>query len=312
MTRYSIAVHGGAGTILRKNLTPEMEKEYADGLEQSVKAGHAILARGGSALDAVEAALVVLEDNPLFNAGRGAVFNHDGSHELDASIMDGRTLAAGAAACVWNVKNPVKLARTIMEKSPHVMLFGKGAEAFARQQDIAFEPDEYFFTQHRYEQWQELRDSTRVELDHTESTKFGTAGAVALDSHGNLAAATSTGGMTNKQFNRVGDTPVIGAGTYADNASCAVSCTGHGEYFIRAVAAYDVSCLMRYRGLNLREACEQVVLDKLVKMGGEGGLIAVDRDGNAALVFNTEGMYRAWQIGDETIQTGIYKEQVIR
>jgi beta-aspartyl-peptidase (threonine type) len=312
MAKHTIAVHGGAGTILRKHLTPELEKEYADGLEQAVKAGHAILSREGSALDAVETALMVLEDNPLFNAGKGAVFNHSGTHELDASIMDGSTLAAGAVTCVKNVKNPVSLARLVMEKSPHVMLCGIGAEAFAREQGIIFEPDEYFYTEQRYTQWIDLKNTTRVELDHTENTKFGTAGAVALDMHGNLAAATSTGGMTNKQFNRIGDTPIIGAGTYANNETCAISCTGHGEFFIRAVVAHDVASLMAYAGLSLREACEKVVLEKLVKLGGEGGLIAADKEGNVALVFNSEGMYRAWQVGDEKIQIGIYRDQVIR
>jgi L-asparaginase / beta-aspartyl-peptidase len=312
MANYSIAVHGGAGTILKKDLTPELEKEYADGLEKAVKAGNEVLAREGTALDAVETALIVLEDNPLFNAGRGAVFTHSGTHELDASIMEGKTLAAGAVTCVRNVKNPVSLARKVMEKSEHVMLCGIGAESFAREEGILFETDEYFFTEQRYNQWQDLRETRQVQLDHTESTKFGTAGAVALDKHGNVAAATSTGGMTNKQFNRIGDTPIIGAGTYANNDSCAISCTGHGEFFIRAVAAYDVACLMEYNGLSLKEACEKVVLDKLVKLGGEGGLIGVDAKGNVALVFNTEGMYRAWQVGDGKVQIGIYKDQVIR
>jgi beta-aspartyl-peptidase (threonine type) len=311
MKKYSIAVHGGAGTILKKDLTPELERDYAHGLQNAIKAGHSILSKKGSALDAVEKALMVLEDNPLFNAGKGAVFNHSGGHELDASIMDGSTLAAGAVTCVKNVKNPIALARLVMEKSQHVLLCGEGAEAFAHEQGVIFESDEYFFTEQRYQQWQDLMHTDRVELDHTENTKFGTAGAVALDIHGNVAAATSTGGMTNKQFNRIGDTPIIGSGTYANNATCAISCTGHGEFFIRSVVAHDVSALMEYAGLSLRDACEKVVLDKLVKIGGEGGLIAVDREGNVSLVFNSEGMYRAWQVEDEKIQIGIYRDQVI-
>lgn len=290
----AIAIHGGAGTILRSTMTPQLQTEYEAGLRAALAAGYGVLSAGGSSIDAVAAAVVSLEDFPLFNAGKGAVFNNVGQHELDAAIMSGKGLEAGAACGVAHVKNPVLLARAIMDHSGHVALCGLGAEQYARLQGLAMEPDEYFYTAQRYQQWQEALAEDRVQLDHTEK-KFGTVGAVALDADGNLAAATSTGGMTNKKYGRMGDSPVIGAGTYANNNTCAISCTGHGELFMRSVVAYDISCLMEYKGLSLREACQIVVHEKLVRIGGEGGLIAIDRDGNIELPFNSEGMYRGYQ-----------------
>ena len=291
MSDFSIAIHGGAGTILKSALTEEKENNFRKGLQDALDAGYLVLSSGGNALDAVQAAVVSLEDAPFFNAGRGSVFTHDEKHEMDASIMDGSTLSAGAVTGIRNVRNPVLLARAVMDKSEFVILSGKGAEEFAKSIQLPFESDEYFFTQFRYDQLKEIINSEKTVLDHTEK-KFGTVGAVALDSHGNLAAATSTGGMTNKRYGRIGDTPVIGAGTYANNKTCAISCTGHGEYFLRSVVAYDISCLMEYKGMSLQQACEKVVMEKLVSMGGEGGLVAVDRKGNHALIFNSAGMYR--------------------
>jgi beta-aspartyl-peptidase (threonine type) len=255
------------------------------------------LRQGGAAVDAVIAAIAAMEDNPLFNAGRGAVFTKKGVHEMDACIMRGDTKEAGAVCGVAGVKNPVKLARAVMERSGHVLLSGQGAEEFGRAQGMEFADEAYFYTQQRYDQWQQALKEDRVQLDHSDK-KFGTVGAVALDAFGNLAAATSTGGMTNKKFGRVGDSPVPGAGTYANNATCAISCTGHGELFLRAVVAHDISCLMEYRGLSLQEACDLVVQDKLVKIGGEGGLVAVDTNGRIAMPFNSEGMYRACRSAD--------------
>ncbi len=306
-TKYGIAIHGGAGTLLRSSMTSEKEKEYLTGLEDALKAGYNVLQNGGSSLDAVEAAVISLEDCPLFNAGKGSVFNHIGKHEMDASIMYGKTLQAGAVSGVSNIKNPVKLAKAIMQQSEHVMMSGAGAETFAGQQGLATADDDYFFNDFRYQQWQEIKDSDTIQLDHSDK-KFGTVGAVALDKSGNLAAATSTGGMTNKKFGRVGDTPIIGAGTYANNNTCAISCTGHGELFIRSVVAYDISCLIEYKGLTLQEACDVLVHDKLIKIGGEGGLIGIDKYGNIALPFNSEGMYRGYWIGGEKPVISIYKD----
>lgn len=306
MGKIVIAVHGGAGTILKSLMTPEKESAYQRALHEAMDAGYALLDRGGSSLDAVEAAVMSLEDCPLFNAGRGAVFTHEGTHEMDASIMEGKSLKAGAVAAIRNVRNPVQLARTVMERSEHVLLIGSGAETFAKRMDLRFETDDYFFTKERYDQLLEIRDSGTTQLDHASEKKFGTVGAVALDQHGNLAAATSTGGMTNKFFGRVGDTPVIGAGTYADNKTCAVSCTGHGEFFLRAVVAYDISRLMEYKGLKLEEACSFVVKDKLVSLGGEGGVIAVDAEGNHCLAFNSDGMYRGIRNSDGDSVVSIY------
>ncbi len=305
--KIAIAVHGGAGTILRSEMTKEKEATYRKGLSDALNDGYKILEKGGSSLDAVTVAVQSLEDFPLFNAGKGSVFTHDGKHEMDASIMRGDTLEAGAVAGVQGLRNPVLAARAVMEKSEHVLLFGKGAEEFAKAQGLKFEDEKYFYDEYRYQQWQLALKEDRIVLDHTSEKKFGTVGAVALDANGNLAASTSTGGMTNKRFNRVGDSPVIGAGTYANNATCAISCTGHGEYFLRAVLAYDVSCLMEYKGCTLQQACDIVVKDKLVKLGGEGGLIALDANGSICLSFNSEGMYRGFRTIDENF-IGIYKD----
>lgn len=305
--KIALALHGGAGTILKSSMTNAMQVAYEDGLRHALDAGYKILEKGGTAIDAVAATTVALEDFPLFNAGKGAVFNHDGSHELDAAIMNGIDLSAGAVCGVSNIKNPILLAKKIMEESEHVLLSGNGAAAFAKAKGIATEEDNYFYQELRYQQWQEALKEDRVQLDHSEK-KFGTVGAVALDSFGNLAAATSTGGMTNKKYGRIGDSPIIGAGTYANNSTCAISCTGHGELFIRSVVAYDISCLMEYKGLSLEAACALVVHDKLIKIGGEGGLVAIDKKGTICMPFNSEGMYRACKnnTGEETIK--IYKD----
>ncbi len=306
--KFGIAIHGGAGTIDKAEMTPEKEIAYREGLQNALKAGHDALAQGKSALDAVELAVNSLENCPLFNAGKGAVFCADGGFELDASIMWGKDLTAGAVAGVKNIANPISLARKVMEKTGHVMLAGKGALDFAKSIGIKLEVDDYFYTQQRYDQWQALVGTTEVALDHGSSTTkpIGTVGAVAYDQDGNIAAATSTGGMTNKQFGRIGDTPVIGSGTYANNNTCAISCTGHGEYFLRSVVAYDISCLMEYGGMSLEEACKKVVNDKLVQIGGEGGLVAVDAQGNISLPFNSPGMYRGFVREDGKFEVMIY------
>ena len=292
INNFAIAIHGGAGTILASSMTPSLQAQYEAGLEEALDIGYNVLSAGGGSVDAVAAAVASLEDFPLFNAGRGAVFNNQGGHEMDAAIMNGKTLEAGGVCGVSGVKNPVKLARAVMLNSGHVLLAGQGAEAFARQQGIDMEADEYFYTEQRYQQWQQALKDDVVQLDHTDK-KFGTVGAVAWDMQGNLAAATSTGGLTNKKFGRIGDSPIPGAGTYANNTTCAISCTGVGELFLRSVVAYDISCLMEYKGCTLKEACDIVVYDKLVKIGGEGGLIAIDRHGKIEMPFNSEGMYRA-------------------
>jgi len=315
MSKVTLAIHGGAGTILREDMTPELEAAYLSGLQIALDAGYAVLSEGGSAVNAVKAATVVLEDNILFNAGRGSVFTKKGLQEMDAAIMEGAALNAGAVAGVRNVRNPIELAMEVMEHSNHVFLSGKGANDFAIRQGIKLEPDEYFFSQFRYDQWKSIRDSDNYSLDHTHQEmedlmrdkKFGTVGAVACDSNGNIAAATSTGGMTNKKYGRIGDSPLIGCGTYANNKTCAISCTGHGEPFIRGVAAYDVSCLMEYKGLNLYDAMNIVVNDKLVKLEGEGGMIGVDAAGNAALLFNSAGMYRGFKSSEGHDEVAIYK-----
>lgn len=315
MSDFTLVIHGGAGTILKDDMTPELEKAYIDVLQSSLDAGFGVLEQGGSAVNAVKAAIVVMEDNVLFNAGRGAVFTKKGVQEMDAAIMDGSNLNAGAVAGVRNVRNPILLAMEVMNNSNHVFLSGKGANDFAIKQGIKLEPDEYFYSQFRYDQWKSIRDSDNYSLDHTnhrleellKDKKFGTVGAVACDSNGNLAAATSTGGMTNKKYGRIGDSPVIGSGTYANNLTCAISCTGHGEMFIRAVAAYDVSCLMEYRGLSLQEAMDIVVNEKLVQIGGEGGMIGVDAKGNFSLVLNSAGMYRGAKDNKGFNQVEIYK-----
>ncbi len=304
---YSIAIHGGAGTIRKDNITPEEEKLYYGGLESAIQAGIHFLAQGMSALDAVEAAVMSLEDNPLFNAARGAVFNSEGIHEMEASVMWGKNLDAGAVCALRNVKNPIHLARVVMEKSKHLFLNGKGAEDFARENDIAFDEDSYFFTTKRYDQLLQAKKTGHIQLDHTAEKYFGTVGAVALDSAGNLAAATSTGGLTNKSYGRIGDSPVIGAGTYANNNTCAVSCTGDGEFFIRGVVAYDISCLVQYKNMPLQDACNLVMLEKMKKIGGEGGAVAVDKSGNVALAFNSEGMYRGYCKEGEKPFVAIYR-----
>jgi L-asparaginase / beta-aspartyl-peptidase len=320
MKKFAIAVHGGAGTILRSSMTPEKELSYKQALADAIAAGEKILKQKGASLDAVEAAIRSLEDNPLFNAGCGAVFTHEGKNEMDASLMEGKLLMAGAVAGIQNIKNPISLARAVMEKSEHVMMTGAGAMAFAKQVGAVLMPDDYFFVQQRYDQLQEALKTDSIVMDHTVNNneqhgtqknnekKFGTVGAVALDVYGNLAAGTSTGGMTNKRHGRVGDTPIIGSGTYANNDTCAISCTGHGEFFIRSVVAYDISCLMEYKGLSLKEACDLVVNNKLVKIGGEGGLVALDAEGNIELPFNSEGMYRASKKENEEIFIGIYND----
>ena len=316
MQPFSIAIHGGAGTILKEDMTPDLEIAYMKALGDALKAGYAVLEQDGTSINAVKAAIVVLEDNLLFNAGRGAVFTKKGVQEMDAAIMDGKTLNAGAVAGVRNVRNPIELAEEVMVNSNHVFLSGKGANDFAIKQGIKLEPDEYFFSQFRYDQWKVLRDSDNYSLDHThqgleelmKDKKFGTVGAVACDAFGNIAAATSTGGMTNKKYGRIGDSPLIGAGTYANDLTCAISCTGHGEPFIRAVAAYDVSCLMEYKGMTLQQAMNEVVNVKLLKIDGEGGMIGVDAKGNAAMIFNSAGMYRAMQNSAGEHMIGIYKD----
>ena len=316
MQPFSIAIHGGAGTILKEDMTPELEAAYIKGLEDAVSAGYAVLEQGGSAVNAIKAAVVVLEDNLLFNAGRGSVFTKKGVQEMDAAIMEGKDLEAGAIAGVRNIRNPIELAAEVMHHSNHVFLSGKGANDFAIKQGIKLEPDEYFFSQFRYDQWKAMRDSDNYSLDHThqgleelmKDKKFGTVGAAACDAEGNIAAATSTGGMTNKKYGRIGDSPLIGAGTYANNKTCAISCTGHGEPFIKAVAAYDVSAHMEYKHMSLHDAMDAVVNKKLVKMEGEGGMIGVDAKGNVSMMFNSAGMYRAMQSSTGEKIIGIYKD----
>ena len=318
MQKISLAIHGGAGTILKQDMTPELEQAYLQGLQLALSAGYELLEQGGSATDAVCLTVEILENNILFNAGCGSVFTKDGTHEMDAAIMSGSDLSAGAVAGISNIRNPITLATAIMRHSDHVFLSGKGAYDFAIKQGIATAPDDYFFSQFRYDQWMQIRSSDLYALDHSKESelivevkdkKFGTVGAAACDSDGNIAAATSTGGMTNKKYGRIGDTPVIGAGTYANNNSCAISCTGHGELFLRAVAAYDVSCLMEYKDLSLQAAMHTVVNNKLVKIGGEGGMIGVDAAGNVALLFNSEGMYRGAKSSDGTNFVRIYKDE---
>ena len=334
MNKTALAIHGGAGTILRSVMTAELEREYRSGLENALHKGWKILQESGSALDAVETATVELENFPLFNAGRGAVFTHDGKNEMDASIMDGANLKAGAVSIVKNIKNPIKLARLVMEKTEHILLAGEGANEFAKQMNVESEPDDYFFVDFRYQQFLKAKKENTVQLDHStveagliekgldnrksivenpinpkseiqSSKPLGTVGAVACDAAGNVAAATSTGGMTNKKFGRIGDTPLIGVGTYANNQTCAVSCTGHGEFFMRAVSAYDVAARMKYKNIGLAQAARETIAE-LTKIGGEGGLIAADNHGNICLPFNSEGMYRGFVTADGKINVEIY------
>ncbi|MDT8412902.1 MAG: isoaspartyl peptidase/L-asparaginase [Vicingaceae bacterium] len=316
---FVIVIHGGAGTILKKNMSDEQEKAYQEKLQESLDSGYAILKSGGTAIAAIEKAIVVMEDSPLFNAGKGAVYTNAATNELDASIMDGKTLNAGAISGVSHIKNPIKLARVVMEKSEHVMLSGKGAENFAKQHQLEVVDSAYFYDEHRLNQLNKIKKTEKIQLDHTDvdeqgditeviDSKFGTVGAIALDKHGNLAAATSTGGMTNKKYGRIGDSSIIGAGTYANNATCAVSCTGHGEFFIRNVVAYDIAALMEYKNLSLADAANYVVNEKLVRLGGNGGLIAIDKDGNIAMPFNTSGMYRAFKNSRGESKVLIFRE----
>ena len=308
MQKISIAIHGGAGTILQSEMSAEKEIAYKDALKEALNAGYKVLENGGTSLDAVEQAMIQLENCPLFNAAKGSVFNALGKHEMDASIMEGKNRMAGAVSGVHNIHHPTSLARQVMEQTEHVFLIGEGAMDFAATIGFPFIDDDYFYDEFRYQQWLKIKDSEKFQLDHTiVDKKFGTVGAVALDIFGNLAAATSTGGMTNKKFGRVGDSPIIGAGTYANNATCAVSCTGSGEYFIRGVVAYDVSCLMEYKGLSLQAACDEVIHHRLKNMDGDGGLIAVDTQGNIVLSFNTEGMYRACRNNNGRHEVSIYK-----
>lgn len=319
---FALVIHGGAGTITRSNLSPEKEKAYRAKLDEALQAGYSELEKGASAMDAVEKAIQVMEASDLFNSGVGAVFTHEGRNELDASIMDGKTLNAGAVAGVSHIKSPIEAARAVMEKSEHVLLAGKGAEEFAKLKGLEMVDSSYFYTERRWKSLQRAIKRDSIELDHSDETpnkssmnysvpedyKFGTVGCVALDKQGNLAAGTSTGGMTNKRWNRVGDSPIIGAGTYANNETCAVSATGHGEYFIRSVVAYDISALMEYKGLSISKAAEEVVMDKLVKRGGSGGVIALDKSGNVAMPFNTKGMYRGYMKSNGEKSISIYKE----
>ena len=302
-SKYVLVIHGGAGTIHKENLTPEKEQQYLAKLEEALLTGGDILSNGGSSLDAVTQTIMVLENSPLFNAGKGAVFTEEGINEMDASIMDGRTGGAGAVAGVHNIKNPILAARTVMEKSNHVLLTGDGADEFASKQGLEIVDSSYFFTLYRWKSYEKVKEKRTIENE-----KHGTVGAVALDKFGDLAAGTSTGGMTYKMKGRVGDSPIIGAGTYADNSTCAVSATGHGEFFIRNVVAYDISALMKYTGASVKEAANYVILSKLKKRGGDGGIIAVDRWGNFTMTFNTAGMYRGVITSDGFNEVKIFKE----
>ncbi len=317
--KYVLVVHGGAGTILKSTMTPEKEKLYKQGLQNALNAGNAVLKNGGTALDAVEATIKILEDDSLFNAGKGAVFTNEGKNEMDASIMDGKTLKAGAVAGVTNIKNPITAARVVMDKSEHVMMAGKGAEEFASMNGCKVVDPSYFFTTSRWLNLQEAKQEDSLKALHKDSTtgllkqpdnhdyKYGTVGAVALDIYGNLAAATSTGGMTDKRFGRIGDSPVIGAGTYADNNTCAISCTGWGEYFIRLVMAKTISDRMEFGHQSLKEAADEMIMKELPSLGGDGGLIAVDKDGNFVMSFDTEGMYRGYVKSNGESDIEIYK-----
>ncbi len=305
MNTFSIAIHGGAGTLLKGMMTLEKEKAYKSALKIALDTGYCILKDGGSAVDAVEKAVKTLEDSSLFNAGKGSVFTATETHEMDASIMDGKTLNAGAVSLVSGIKNPVSLARDVMDKSEHVFLAGDGAMQFAKQLQYKLEDDAYFYDELRHQQWLEIKDTDSFQLDHSvkKDSKFGTVGAVACDQNGDIAAATSTGGMTNKKWGRVGDSPMIGVGNYAHNKTCAISCTGSGEFFIRGVVAYDVACLIEHKNMTLEDASNEVIHKRILELKGDGGLIAVDAKGNIAMPFNTEGMYRARKSsnGDEEI-----------
>lgn len=316
--KITLVIHGGAGTIKRENLSPERETAYKQKLAEALNEGYKLLESGGTSIEAVIQAIKIMEDSPLFNAGKGAVFTNDERNELDASIMDGKTLKAGAVAGVTTIKNPITAAFEVMNNSPHVMMVGAGAEKFAAESGLEIVDPDYFYTEERYRQLKRIQGSEKQQLEHSapkgsngsfmDDKKLGTVGAVALDQYGNLAAGTSTGGMTNKKYGRVGDSPIIGAGTYADNLSCAVSATGHGEYFIRNVVAYDIAALMKYKGFSLKKASEVVVNEKLVQAGADGGVIALDRKGNFSMPFNTTGMYRGYINKKGNAKVFIFKE----
>ena len=309
MNNFSIAIHGGAGTLVKGAMTPELEAQYKEALQKSLDKGFSVLENGGSAVEAVEVAVQLLEDSHLFNAGKGSVFTANETHEMDAAIMDGKTLHAGAVSLITGIKNPVSLARDVMEKSEHVFLAGDGAMEFAKQLDYPIEDASYFYDEFRHDQWLEIKDTDSFQLDHAKKkdSKFGTVGAVACDQDGNIAAATSTGGMTNKKWGRVGDSPMIGAGNYANNKTCAISCTGSGEFFIRGVVAYDVACLIEHKGMSLEEASNEVINKRILEIGGDGGLITIDTKGNIAMPFNTEGMYRAQKSSNGIEEVSIYQ-----
>lgn len=299
MGKIAFAVHGGAGVILKENMTPERELKVRTGLKQALETGYKILSTGGTSLDAVTEAIIILEDLPEFNAGRGSVFNHFGKHEMDAALMGGRNLYTGAVASITGIRNPIRLARAVMERTPHVILASEGAEALALELGLPFESEAYFYTQHRYEQLQRALKQNQTQLDHADERedtdkKFGTVGAVALDQFGDVASGVSTGGMTNKKYGRIGDSPIVGAGLYADNRTCAVSATGEGEYFIRRVVCYDISARMEYLGEDLARAAQTVVMERLSEIGGSGGVIAVDASGEIVMPYNTPGMYRGF------------------
>jgi len=306
---FSIAIHGGAGTLLKGQMTEEKEASYKNALKSALVEGYKILENGGTSVEAVEKSVIILENSPLFNAGKGSVFTAEGTHEMDAAIMEGDKLQAGAVSLITGIANPISLARTIMDKSEHVFLAGDGALEFAKINGFTLEPESYFYDELRYNQWQDIKGSDNFQLDHSvkKDSKFGTVGAVACDKSGNIAAATSTGGMTNKKWGRVGDSPMIGSGNYANNKTCAISCTGSGEFFIRGVVAYDVSCLMEYKKMTLEEASNEVINKRILEIGGDGGLIAVDAKGNISMPFNTEGMYRACKSSTGLEEIAIYK-----
>jgi beta-aspartyl-peptidase (threonine type) len=318
-SNFAIVIHGGAGTILKKNMTPEKEKAYEAKLAEAIKIGHTILKNGGTSQEAVVKTIQVMEESPLFNAGKGAVFTHEETNELDASFMDGKTLNAGAVAGVTNVKSPIELAVKVMTDSDHVMLSGKGASVFAKEKGLEIVDPSYFFTERRFKSLQRIKERAKTQLDHDDkkaafydsdikNSKFGTVGCVALDKNGNIAAGTSTGGMTNKRWGRIGDAPIIGSGTYANNKTCGVSSTGWGEYFIRSQVAYDISAQMEYQQKTLKEATTDVIQHKLTKLGGTGGVVALDKNGNMAFEFNTAGMYRASMDEEGNLVVKIYKE----
>jgi L-asparaginase / beta-aspartyl-peptidase len=304
----ALVIHGGAGTITRESMTPEKEKMYQDALKNALDHGYEILEKGGTSMDAVIQVVTLLEDSPLFNAGKGSVFTNEGKNEMDASIMDGKTLEAGAVAGVTTIKNPIKAAYAVMKNSGHVFLNGKGAEEFAETQGLEIVDPGYFFDSTRFEQLQKAKLKEKAFLsEDVIDKKFGTVGCVALDKNGNIAAGTSTGGMTNKKFGRIGDSPVIGAGTYANNATCGISSTGHGEYFLRLAVAHDISAMMEYGHVTLEDAAHEVIMEKLAKLGGTGGVIGLDARGEIIMTFNTEGMYRGYRKQGEDSKVLIYK-----